>query len=99
MNNKKSTERSWMNAVTFAEAGEWETAIALTPLPTKGKWSQFFEQAFMAVAFAEAGLHEDAMLLAGTKRRVPKRIKSFLDSIGLQNARMAYGILQEGAPC
>lgn len=99
MRTEDKTERSWMNAVTFAEAGEWETAITMTPLPTKSKWAQFFERTFMAVAFAEEGLHEEAQFLAGTKKHVPKRIKSFLDSIGLQNVRMTYGILQEGAAC
>jgi hypothetical protein len=99
MKNRNMTERNWMNAVTFAEAGEWETAIAMTPLPSKRKWAQFFEQVFMAVAFAEEGLHEEALILAGAKTQAPKRIKSFLDSIGLQNVRMTYGILQEGAAC
>lgn len=99
MQNEKDRERNWMSAVTFAEAGEWETAITLTPLPTKSKWADFFEQTFMAVAFAEAGLHEEAQLLAGMKRQAPRRIKNFLDSIGLHNVRMTYGILQEGAAC
>lgn len=99
MKNKNTTERSWMNAVTFAEAGEWETAISMTPLPSKSKWAKFFEQTFMAVAFAEEGLHEEAQVLAGMKKQAPKRIKSFLDSIGLQNVRMTYGILQESAAC
>jgi len=97
MKNGKNNERNWMDAVTFAEAGEWETAISMTPLPTKSKWAQFFEQIFMAVAFAEEGLHEEALLLAGMKKQAPKRIESFLDSIGLRNVKMTYGVLQEEA--
>lgn len=99
MKNENNIERSWMDAVTFAEAGEWETARTMVPLPMKSKWAAFFEQTFMAVAFAEEGLHEEAQILAGTKRQAPKRIKSFLDSIGLRDVRMTYGILQEGAAC
>ena len=99
MKNEPNNERSWMDAVTFAEAGEWETARSMAPLPTKSKWSEFFEQVFMAVAFAEEGMHEEAQRLVGMKRQPPKRIKNFLDSIGLRDVRMTYGILQEGATC
>lgn len=99
MKNVTMNERSWMDAVTFAEAGEWETALTMAPLPTKSKWAAFFEQTFMAVAFAEEGLHEEAQILAGMKRQTPKRIKNFLDSVGLRDVRMTYGILHEGAAC
>ena len=99
MKNEKNSERSWMNAVTFAEAGEWETAITMTPLPTKSKWAEFFEQTFMAVAFAEEGMNEEAQRLVGMKQQPSKRIKNFLDSIGLRDVRMTYGSLQEGATC
>lgn len=97
MKNATTNERSWMDAVTFAEAGEWETALAMAPVPTKSMWAAFFEQTFMAVAFAEEGLHEEAQILAGKKRQTPKGIKNFLDSVGLRDARMTYGTLQEGA--
>lgn len=96
MKNETNNERSWMDAVTFTEAGELATAISMTPLPAKSKWVQFFEQTFMAVAFAEEGLYEEAQILASIKKQAPKRIQSFLDSIGLQNVRMTYGVMQEG---
>jgi hypothetical protein len=99
MKNETENERSWMVAVTFAEAGEWETARAMTPLPRKSKWAAFLEQAFMAVAYAEEGMHEEAQRIVGMKQRPPKRISSFIESLGLQNARLAYGIMQEGASC
>lgn len=100
MNNEKNSERSWMCAVTFAEAGEWETARAMTPLPSKSRWAEVFEQTMMAVAFAEEGLHEEAKRLAGINQRPQKRINNFLDSIGLRrDARVTYAILQESAIC
>jgi len=99
MKSETNNDRSWMDAVTFAEAGEWETARSMAPLPTKSKWAEFFEQVFMAAAFAEEGLHEEAKQLMGMKRQPPQRIKNFLDSIGLRDVRMTYGILQEGAAC
>lgn len=97
----RNNDRSWMNAITFAEAGEWETARTMMPLPTKSKWAEFFELTFMAAAFAEEGMHEEAQLLLGAKRHAhaPKRIKFFLDSVGLRNVKMAYGILHEEATC
>lgn len=98
MKIERENERSWMVAVTFAEAGEWETARSLTPLPAKGRWSQFWEQTFMAAAFAEEGMPEEAMRLVGAKEQ-PKRIITFLDSIGLRDVKMAYGILPEEAAC
>jgi len=100
MKNEKESERSWMSAVTFAEAGEWETARAMTPLPTKSRWAELFEQTMMAVAFAEEGLHDEAKRLAGMKQQPQKRINNFLDSIGLRrDVRMTYAILQESATC
>lgn len=99
MKNTMNEERSWMDAVTFAEAGEWETALRMAPLPSKSRWAEFFERTFMAVAFAEEGLHEEARVLSGAKQIAPKRIKSFLDSIGLRDVKMTYGILQEEAVC
>lgn len=98
MKNETNNERSWMAAVTFAEAGEWETARSLVPLPAKRKWVERLEQIFMAVAFAEEGMHEEAKRLLGMKQQ-PPRINNFLDSIGLRGVRMTYGILQEGAAC
>jgi len=99
MKTESQTYRSWMSAVTFAEAGEWETAQSMIPLPTKSKWGQFFENMFAAVAFAEEGLHDEARQIAGYGRPPVKRIDTFLNSIGLRNVRMAYGVLQEGSVC
>lgn len=100
MKNETNSDRSWMGAVTFAEAGEWETACALVPLPTKSRWAVFFEQTMMAVAFAEEGLHEEARRQVGMRQQPRQRINNFLDAIGLRrDARMTYAILQESAMC
>ncbi len=100
MKHETNHERSWMCAVTFAEAGEWETARTMIPLPGKSKWTEFLERIFMAVAFAEEGMPDEARRLFAAKAQPPKRIKSFLDSIGLREVRITYGVLQlqeEGA--
>lgn len=95
---KKDTDyRSWMSAVTFAEAGEWETARTMIPVIKRSKMADFLERAMMAVAFAEEGMPEEARRLVSASPQPPKRMKNFLDSIGLNNVRMTYGVLQEEA--
>lgn len=99
MKNKTNSDRNWMSAVTFAEAGEWETACAMAPLPTKSRWSELLEQTLMAVAFAEEGLHEEAKRLV-TGKQPHMRHNNFLDSIGLRrDTRVTYAILEERATC
>ena len=99
MKSESDNERSWMVAVTFAEAGEWETARTMIPLPAKRRWSEFLEKTFMAVAFAEEGMPEEALRLVGAEGRLPKRMTNFLDSIGLRDVKMAYGVLREEIVC
>ena len=100
MQIKRDDDRSWMSAVTFAEAGEWETALSMTPLPAaKGRWAEFLEKTFMAVAFAEEGMPDEALRLVGAKAHPQRRIATFLDSIGLRDVKMAYGTFHEEAVC
>lgn len=98
MKHETDNNRSWMSAVTFAEAGEWETARSMIPLPTKSRWAEIFEQTFMAAAFAEEGMHEEAQRLIAPEQQ-GKRIRKFLESTGLRHARMTYGVLHERAIC
>lgn len=67
---KKTRERfqNWMKAITFAEAGEWETAIRMTPAPQLETRTSAVEQTFMAAAFAEAGEWATALELAPPRR-------------------------------
>jgi len=57
-----TTERiqDWMKAITFAEAGEWETAQKMIPAPQLDNRISTAERIFMAAAFAEAGEWETA---------------------------------------
>lgn len=47
--------QDWMKAITFAEAGEWETAQEMIPAPQLDSRISTTERIFMAAAFAEAG--------------------------------------------
>lgn len=49
-----------MKAITFAEAGEWETAQKMIPAPQLDCTISTTEKIFMAAAFAEAGEWETA---------------------------------------
>jgi hypothetical protein len=93
----------WMEkmlmAITFAEAGEAETAMRLAPVKQfEGMQVKMLLDDlncyFSAVAFAEANCHQWANPERYTKRksRRPVRLSTFLQDIGLQNVRVQYGI-------
>lgn len=94
-NNRKHT--SWMTAITFAEAGEWEVAREYMP---RGKGlfvrlADLLEKNCMAAAFAEEGLHDDALRLAtdGHRHQQTPAFGDFLDTLGLRGVRIVYGSL------
>lgn len=87
-------------AVTFAEAGDQNTAMRLAginPADMTGvrRFFKHLECCFAAAAFAEANCHEFAdpdHYLA--EKPAPKvRIHTFLKDVGLQNARVRYGVV------
>lgn len=61
-----------MIAVTFAEAGELETARWYAPRPKKGRLAAWIERHLLAAAFAEEGLHDEALRLCGAPARRPE---------------------------
>lgn len=96
---KKASEKhqGWMMAVTFAEAGEWDTARKMIP-PAKGKHVLgLILKTFMAAAFAEEGLHAEAlrMLDGQSQHKHPAHhsIRDFLDTIGLSDVPVTYAVV------
>lgn len=84
--------RNWMTAITFAEAGEWDTAREMMPVSRPNSKISWLQRIFMAVAFAEEGLHQEALhFLDG--HSVQHIRNSFLDTIGLSGVRVTYGLL------
>jgi hypothetical protein len=85
--------QKWMIAVTFAEAGEWETAKKMIPVPFRSRAINQFQKIFMAAAFAEEGLHGEAISLAEYpgSPQAPSA-DEFLKSLGLGGVRMTYGV-------
>ncbi len=80
-----------MTAVTFAEAGEWETARQYTPRPRKGRLLAWIERHLVAAVFAEEGLHEEALRIAGVER--PKDDGDLDLILGVRGMRMFCGVL------
>ncbi len=91
---KESTrdKRSWMTAITFAEAGEWESARQYMPRPRRPRVSRL-SRLFMAVTFAEAGLHEEALRHLGAERGPGSGANDLLANLGLRGVRMTYGVV------
>ncbi len=94
MKQEHKKHESWMSAITFAEAGEWEMARTFMPQKKIGFFA-WLEKIFMAVAFAEAGLHEEALRLAGDEQLSPGKAThdNFIRALGLGGVRIMYGRL------
>lgn len=92
MKTSREEHRNWLTAITFAEAGEWETARAMMPAPRQQDAPGWLQKNFIAIAFAEAGLHDEALrLLAGKEQG--HRNSGFLAVVGLHGVRVTYGVL------
>ena len=87
-----NTFQKWMTAITFAEAGEWETAQNMAPVSIRSRAINQFQKIFMAAAFAEEGLHAEAVVLAGSPSLPATGGEDFLQSLGLGGIRMTYGV-------
>jgi hypothetical protein len=87
-----------MTAVTFAEAGEWETARRYAPLRRKGRVREWIERNLLAAAFAEEGLHDEAMRLGEVTRTSPPLEEDALDALlRARGVRMFCGVLSPAA--
>ena len=81
-----------MTAVTFAEAGEWEIAKEFLPESELSREPSRLNRVFMAIAFAEAGLHDEALRIAES---APAKNKEFAIVPAaepcLKGVRLVYG--------
>ncbi len=87
-------------AAAFAEAGEHDTARRLAGLNTTASskvrdFFRFLEKQFMAASFAEAGCADMALQYVDSQPRCirpRKTLETFLETVGLNNARVCYGL-------
>jgi hypothetical protein len=89
-------ERSWMTAIAFAEEGEFETAREYLPRLAPCRLAAWIERHLVAAAFAEEGLHEDAVIASGDG---PRRFgEEALDALlRAHGVRMLCGALSPAA--
>ncbi len=88
--NPTDSEKSWMTAVTFAEAGEWDTARYYAPHPRKNRLLAWIERHLEAAALAEEGLHDEALRIAGLERAEEDALDALLRVHGM---RIFSGVL------
>lgn len=84
--------QKWMTAITFTEAGEWETAKNMMPVTIRNRAINQSQKIFMAAAFAEEGLHAEAIRLAECPNIQAPSAEDFLESLDLRGIRMTYGV-------
>ena len=81
-----------MMAATFAEAGEWDTAREMTPVTELSREPTWLNRIFMAITFAESGLHNEAIRLMGPAAAGNRGFNSAIaEELGLQGIRLVYG--------
>jgi hypothetical protein len=96
----KPTDRDGgvMIAVTFAEAGELETARRYAPPPGKGRVAAWIERHLLAAAFAEEGMHDEALRLSGAKPPRPPPGEDALEALlRARGVRMFSAVLSPAA--
>ncbi len=89
-----------MIAVTFAEAGEWETARRFAPPPGNARLSRWVERHLVAAAFAEEALHDEArrVLRARPGPAIADAGGDPLDALlRARGVRMCFGVLSPEA--
>ncbi|MEW6221428.1 MAG: hypothetical protein AB1634_18095, partial [Thermodesulfobacteriota bacterium] len=94
MKSNSHDNRSWMAAVTFAEAGEWETARQLIPEPRRRVQLNWWQRLWAAVAMAEEGLASEATRLLEPGRSTPAGRSDLAEQLGLRGIHLAYGVLR-----
>ena len=78
-------------AVTYAEAGEWDTARELLPESKPRTSLNWLESHFEAVAYAESGLWEEAVRISSGRGVSRPMGNDFYESLGLKGVRLTFG--------
>ncbi len=91
--NRAEDEKDFMTAVTFAEAGELETARRYAPPRRKGRLQAWIERHLVAAAFAEEGLHAEALRLSGSEGPRPRDMEALDAVLRARGVRMFCGVL------
>ena len=83
-----------MMAVAFAEADEWKMAREMTPDAKISREPSWLNKIFMAITFAESGLHDEAI---GFLKPAAAKNRGFnseiMENLGLKGVRLMYGTI------
>jgi len=91
MTNTMNRFEKIMTAVTFAEAGEWDTAKDLMPDVKLSRRQTWLDRIFSGITFAEYGLHSEALSYLSPAMTKSKCSASVADDLGLRGMRLVYG--------
>jgi len=92
MKNLLKKFQKYMLAATFAEAGEWDTARNMAPAIELSREPTWLNRIFMAVTFAESGLHDEAIHFLGPASGRNRGFNSAIaEDWGLHGVRLMYG--------
>jgi hypothetical protein len=64
----------------------------MAPVSIRSRAINQYQKIFMAAAFAEEGLHAEAVILAESRTLPAPGAEDFLQSLGLGGIRMTYGV-------
>ncbi len=82
-----------MMAVTFAEAGEWDTAREIMPEVRRTANITWFDKIFTAVTFAESGLYNEALNMIEPREKGRGSSRSDFSELGIPGAHLAFGTI------
>jgi len=83
-----------MVAATFAEAGEWNTARQMAPAAEPIRETNWLNNIFTAVTFAESGLHDEALSYLEQRRKARTDFTPpVINELGLKGVRVMYGTI------
>lgn len=92
MKNIITKYQKLMAAATFAEAGEWDTAREMLPEVQRSRELSWLSNIFVAVTFAESGLHDAALGILEPARSENRKFNStIMEELGLKGVRLIYG--------
>jgi len=78
-------------AVTYAEAGEWDTAREFLTQSKPSTSLSWLQNHFAAAAFAEAGLQEEAVHIISGREYSRQRGHEIYDSLGIRGVHLSFG--------
>ena len=101
---REGAMRKWIEktfaAVSFAEAGEHDTAMKIAAIQHNSrkvpKFLNAIQKTFVAISYAEAGCHDMVLEFLGkeTVKSSDRSLETFLNTVGLKGIRVSYRLVR-----